>query len=192
MPWDGDYEVAGHRVTLFGWGSKVSLQLSNDQIEDIGKDMPKVLKWFKRYHEEIGLIGSLREIGYFDEQYLHKSDYSKIYNSVYATDDDRRLLEQTSRPVTQYAKPPRSKKHGFVYLIRSTNGEYKIGKTKNMTKRMGWFGISLPFKVETIHTIECDDMDEVETSLHNRFADKRLNGEWFALSESDVEEIKSL
>jgi hypothetical protein len=86
---------------------------------------------------------------------------------------------------------PRSR-HGYVYLVRSVSSAYKIGRTRNPEDRQRTFGIQLPFEVEFIALIEAEDMYTLERELHNRFAQKRINGEWFALSASDVEFIKGL
>lgn len=82
-------------------------------------------------------------------------------------------------------------KHGFVYLIKS--GEtYKIGKAKRIDDRMSSISPVLPHPIELIHSIERDEYDALELELHERFADKRLNGEWFALTEQDIEAIKAI
>lgn len=76
---------------------------------------------------------------------------------------------------------------GFVYLIRhGERNEYKIGCTSNPLRREGEISLELPEKVVPIHVIETDDRYGVEKYWHNRFADKRKNGEWFALSQGDI------
>jgi hypothetical protein len=40
--------------------------------------------------------------------------------------------------------------------------------------------------------IQTSDMRELERMLHARFADKRVDGEWFILTPEDVEYIKGL
>ena len=89
------------------------------------------------------------------------------------------------------AKPAR-KFPGYVYLIKSETGHYKIGRTNNPDNRMRAFGIKLPFRVHYEHLIKSKDMCALETELHQRFAQKRLDGEWFNLSDEDVAYIKSL
>ena len=74
---------------------------------------------------------------------------------------------------------------GYVYLIRSEYG-YKIGKTKNMKQRTQLFGVKLPFQIEIAGYGWFDDYSAAETEYHRRYAHKRLKGEWFNLSESDV------
>jgi hypothetical protein len=91
-----------------------------------------------------------------------------------------------SRPQTKITKD------GFVYLIQSSTGFYKIGRTKNPDDRLRTFGIKLPFEVDYVCTIPTEDMIGLETQLHNQFRDRRINGEWFDLSKYDVEYIKSL
>lgn len=86
-----------------------------------------------------------------------------------------------------------SPKTGYVYLLRSKNGDhYKIGKASDPKSRTKTIGIKLPFEVELIHTIHCKDYTAAEEKLHIRFEQKRVNGEWFALSLEDVEWIKSI
>ena len=50
--------------------------------------------------------------------------------------------------------------------------------------------LQLPEKVKPIHYIEADDPAGVETYWHNRFAAKRKEGEWFALTPDDVRAFK--
>ena len=50
----------------------------------------------------------------------------------------------------------------------------------------------LPFEIELVHTIKTDDMVEIERFLHEKFADQRTNGEWFCLSDDDIEWLKDI
>ncbi len=96
-----------------------------------------------------------------------------------------------SKAVTVSGKQKR-RRPGYVYLIRSVTGHYKIGRTRDPKKRMATFGVKLPFEVEFECLIKCEDMAQAEQELHAKFDHKRVNGEWFALSDEDVAYIKSL
>ena len=74
----------------------------------------------------------------------------------------------------------------YVYLFKA--GEYyKIGRTKDVKQRLS--SLSLPFRIEVIHTIQTTQSLAHEKVLHNRFAQKRINREWFILSQEDVDWI---
>jgi hypothetical protein len=81
---------------------------------------------------------------------------------------------------------------GYVYLLQSPTKSYKIGRSKNPQDRLKTFSVKLPFEVEYIALIETPDMTGLERQLHERFAEKRVNGEWFELSEEDVQYIQGL
>lgn len=80
---------------------------------------------------------------------------------------------------------------GCVYVLRDVDvtGWYKIGKTTKPVERIGHFDTHLPFAVSVVHIIPAKDCTQLETVLHRQFADKRMRGEWFALSDSDVQWI---
>lgn len=81
---------------------------------------------------------------------------------------------------------------GYVYLIQSPSGYYKIGKTINPTNRMKTFTVKLPFEVEYLALIPTQDRHSLERELHKLFDNKRVNGEWFQLDANDVAHIKNL
>lgn len=78
---------------------------------------------------------------------------------------------------------------GYVYLVRS--GKYhKIGRSNDHGRRAYEIGLQLPEKVEVVHTIETDDAVGIERYWHERFRDRRRNGEWFLLSKADIAAFK--
>jgi len=81
--------------------------------------------------------------------------------------------------------------HGFVYFIKSDYG-YKIGCTANFKKRLNSFNIKLPFKISSHSYIKCKNYMKIESFLHEKLKHKRLNGEWFDLSENDFKEIDKI
>ena len=81
---------------------------------------------------------------------------------------------------------------GYVYLISSPTGAYKIGRAKDPNDRMRTFGVQLPFEVQYETTIKTRDARGLERSLHMIFNHRHINGEWYQLSNSDAGRIRSL
>ncbi|MBK9479891.1 MAG: GIY-YIG nuclease family protein [Bacteroidetes bacterium] len=80
------------------------------------------------------------------------------------------------------------KTFGYVYLLKSEYG-YKVGCSAKLNERINRFGVLLPFKFSVDSIIKCSDYMNTEKIIHNIFSNKRLNGEWFNLSESDLNEL---
>ena len=78
---------------------------------------------------------------------------------------------------------------GFVYLVRS--GKFhKIGRSNDHRRRSYEIGLQLPEKLQMVHTIETDDAVGIEHCWHERFKDRRWNGEWFLLTKADIAAFK--
>jgi Meiotically up-regulated gene 113 len=80
---------------------------------------------------------------------------------------------------------------GVVYLIQAGT-YYKIGKSRLKNPHRRWMGLNLPWPGQLLHSITCDDCAEMEAMLHQRFAEKRLHGEWFALNDEDIQAIQAI
>lgn len=99
------------------------------------------------------------------------------------------IAPERLNPIEVIGEPTTGHRAGVVYVLKSALG-YKVGRTKNVPARMRAFGVLLPI----VYTIPLcawfDDCHEAEKRYHNRFAEKRINGEWFDLTEQDIEHIR--
>jgi len=75
----------------------------------------------------------------------------------------------------------------IVYFIRHHKIDaVKIGRTKNLSERMRKFNTYSPFGCELLGTIETSQSEKLEQHLHQKYRTQRVNGEWFLISEQDV------
>lgn len=108
-------------------------------------------------------------------------DVAAICEAVYVPEPLRDgVSENQARPIES--------KYGFVYLVRGHPGEYKVGRTNLVDRRMSELGATASIEQELIHIIKTDDPSGVEAYWHNRFAKagKKMRGEWFRLQASDI------
>ena len=85
--------------------------------------------------------------------------------------------------------PPVKHTEDFVYLIKSGD-QYKIGRSEQIEDKVRKAAAPLAEKLTIIHAIRTDDPPGIEAYWHNRFKEKRANGEWFKLSEIEVSAFK--
>lgn len=106
---------------------------------------------------------------------------------IYLFESNQKELEDIiSFPITKGVAP------GYVYFVQEyMNGTFKIGKTKHVERRMNLFGVKLPFENKLIYLIQTANYHQTEVAFHKHFSDKRLEGEWFALTKEDISWIRT-
>jgi len=82
-------------------------------------------------------------------------------------------------------------KPGWIYVLKADNGMCKIGQTTNLNKRIKQLGIQLPYELEVACTVWTDHVVIAEQILHKHYKEKRAKGEWFALTEENIAEIRA-
>lgn len=80
---------------------------------------------------------------------------------------------------------------GYVYVIRSGDA-HKIGKAVNVEQRYWQIEPAPPYPIRLIHTIRTTNHHALESQLHTFFEAKRLNGEWFSLSDEDINLLRHM
>ena len=81
---------------------------------------------------------------------------------------------------------------GYVYLIESENGLFKIGRSKDVWKRFSAITLAVPVPITLRHVVPTINYIRAEEWLHEQFASKRHHGEWFQLDQDDLEWFKDL
>ena len=76
---------------------------------------------------------------------------------------------------------------GTVYLITNDYIDFKIGITsKPIEKRLKQLQTGNSEKIKLVKCYKTKNYKMMEGWLHRKFFDKRLEGEWFSLNDSDV------
>lgn len=73
-----------------------------------------------------------------------------------------------------------------VYIIKTGKNLYKIGKTRDLLKRLTAYHTHLPVLFRVVRQYIASNMSELEESLHIVFQHKRVKGEWFQLTKDDL------
>ena len=73
-------------------------------------------------------------------------------------------------------------------MFDKNTGYYKIGRSKNPKHREMTLQSEKP-TIEMLFYFEAKNKDEKE--LHNLFSEKRIRGEWFDLSGTDINTIQN-
>jgi hypothetical protein len=132
-------------------------------------DFPSDTVFARRFGGRSGAIGRLREF-------------------CLATPEFADVAELLEIPTPEAPASPRAEpvaEFGSVYMLKSGRN-YKIGRSNAFGRREREITLQLPERAGTVHVIRTDDPEGIEAYWHRRFAAKRLNGEWFALSAEDV------
>jgi hypothetical protein len=109
-------------------------------------------------------------------------------------DQALRLLKTYAHPdpdieywVQQSIQEQRRKIPGWVYLVGTEGGFYKIGRTTKVAERLAALNTGTPGGVTLIYAIYTVDSVDLERLFHDAFEEERVRGEWFALPDRDVE-----
>jgi hypothetical protein len=82
------------------------------------------------------------------------------------------------------------KAKGYVYFIQCDKW-FKIGATENVYSRFNSIRVCNPFEVSLFHTIKTNNMHITEKLFQGMFARVEGHGEWFELSDKNLEYIKA-
>ena len=186
-----------------------------DACEEAGFEPNKLNKAFSDEYLLEKLAGFVHELGSFptspqlnlkarsDADFPSRNTFSRFGRKAQVaaallefcnTRDDLDDVAAICTPLASRADPPDEtplgeSELGSVYLMKSGR-YYKIGRSNSVGRREYEIALQLPEKVEVIHVITTDDPVGIERYWHQRFADRRKNGEWFALTRADVAAFK--
>jgi hypothetical protein len=81
----------------------------------------------------------------------------------------------------------------YVYLIRmGRNLIFKIGKSNDPKGRLASLQTASPYKLKITHLFKADNASAAEETLHRYFHEKRLEGEWFKLSQAEKDALEKV
>ena len=73
-----------------------------------------------------------------------------------------------------------------VYILKTGRNLYKIGKSRDLHKRLASYHTHLPILFRVVRQYPAANMDDLEAGLHIVFQHKRVKGEWFQLTNDDL------
>ena len=135
-------------------------------------------------------------------QLLTKSEWIKLrdnMNKFYRNKTDEQIEEMNDFNYKQSMKElekelavrssnSKKKKPGCVYFIGCNETGVKIGFSTNVKGRLKSLNISSPYTLSLIDTIECSNYEQVEKWAHEYFAPRRMNSEWFDITEKEIKD----
>ena len=173
-----------YRHAINEHGECIKCSSATDKRKDV------MLHVRKRGRDEMTPFLSNRKILSKEEWLTLKRLIDRFYNNISMEEIQayNENIEISRRKTKRSAKTD----EGVIYLLESDNGFYKIGKSKDLDRRVGQHLRDYPVSLDVIHVIQVYRMTKCEVYLLSLFGDKKKQGEWFDLSPDDVEWLCSL
>lgn len=73
----------------------------------------------------------------------------------------------------------------YLFRVRDSN-MYKIGYTSNIKKRIKQQQVGNPGEIELVHSFASRYPSLLEKAMHGKFKSKKVRGEWFELTDDEV------
>jgi predicted GIY-YIG superfamily endonuclease len=108
---------------------------------------------------------------------------------------DARLLTPGNRTHSLDGDKLAHQAHFVYFILNEDSNAIKIGRTKDLAKRMNALQTSSPAKLKLIKSVQVEggkEAHELEQSLHKKFSEIRLAGEWFKAEASLLEYISQM
>jgi len=97
-------------------------------------------------------------------------------------DPDAKLITPGNRTLSLDGEKLANQAYFIYFILNEDSNAIKIGRAKDLTKRMNTLQTSSPAKLKLIKSLQVEgskEAHELEQSLHKRFDEIRLAGEWF-------------
>lgn len=117
--------------------------------------------------------------------------YLQTYTNQEIEEWNSNLAASYSVEIPELLQKKEVKKNGFVYLLEDSSGYIKIGCSQDIKKRIENIQSNNP-TIKVLKLIETNDITGLESKLHKAFANKRIKGEWFLLTEDDIKQIEKI
>lgn len=167
-------KIAGYARKLRKIPTKPELKLRKQQ----DSEFPNIVTIRRRLGNKSEMVARILEYCRAQEGWSDIVDMCLSFQDSYATKlEPSNTSEESALEI------------GHVYLLKHGKA-YKIGRSSDASRRYKDIKTQMPYKTQEIHVIETDDPVGIEAYWHNRFKDKRLEGEWFELSATDIKTFK--
>lgn len=165
-----------------GFSAIISKRVCDITEKNIGS-MSLVMDYIKTFDEKRKVF-KINKLPKKDIDVLIKLDIARHLNGVLCISTEDVAFKEFTNVL-----PIETKKTEFIYIASDGSGLHKIGYTKATKKLKEKSMRTYNPNIKIIHMGVGTIYDERD--LHGKFADKRKVGEWFDLTEADIEWIKS-
>jgi len=149
---------------------------------------PKQMIFIAEYMKTLNATQAAINAGY-SKHSAHSTGWKTINVPSVKEEIKRRLNTPDAQPVSLPPKPVR-KESRVLYLIRDVHfGRTKIGIAANLNSRLGILQTGSPIELYVYAYFDVQKAYTHEAHLHERYSHKRLHGEWFDLSDHDLQTI---
>lgn len=80
---------------------------------------------------------------------------------------------------------------GYVMIYHLSNGYYWIEAARDPASRQGQIARETGLEVSLVHTIFSSDRQQALTIVHQRYRHRQHHGKWFALSPTELRDLKA-